>query len=284
MLPEAARVWPAPAKINLFLHIVGRRPDGYHLIQTVFQFVELYDELRFTPHPDGHIRLQTPLPGVPPQQDLCVRAAQALRAHTGCRLGVDIELTKRIPIGGGLGGGSSDAATTLLALNRLWGLDLPRTELVAIGLALGADVPVFIGGRAAWAEGIGELLTPIDLDEPWYLIIDPGVAVATASVFGHPKLTRHTLPITISGFRSGPTDNDCLAVVRELYPQVGAAYRWLAGFGQAHLSGTGGCLFARIDRKQAADAALAQLPAPWRGWVVRGRNCHPLLADPLPSK
>ncbi len=284
MLPEAARVWPAPAKINLFLHIVGRRPDGYHLIQTVFQFVELYDELRFTPHPDGHIRLQTPLPGVPPQQDLCVRAAQALRAHTGCRLGVDIELTKRIPIGGGLGGGSSDAATTLLALNRLWGLDLPRTELVAIGLALGADVPVFIGGRAAWAEGIGELLTPIDLDEPWYLIIDPGVAVATASVFGHPKLTRHTLPITISGFRSGPIDNDCLTVVRELYPQVGAAYRWLAGFGQAHLSGTGGCLFARIDRKQAADAALAQLPAPWRGWVVRGRNCHPLLADPLPSK
>ena len=198
MLPEAARVWPAPAKINLFLHIVGRRPDGYHLIQTVFQFVELYDELRFTPRADGQIRLLTPLPGVPPQQDLCVRAAQALRAHTGCRLGVDIELTKRIPIGGGLGGGSSDAATTLLALNRLWALDLPRTELVAIGLALGADVPVFIGGRAAWAEGIGELLTPIDLDEPWYLIVDPGVAVATASVFGHPKLTRHTLPITIS--------------------------------------------------------------------------------------
>lgn len=279
MLPEAACVWPAPAKINLFLHIVGRRPDGYHLIQTVFQFVDLYDELRFTPRADGQIRRLTPLPGVPPQQDLCVRAAQALRDRTGCRLGVDIELIKRIPMGGGLGGGSSDAATTLLALSRLWSLDLPRTELAAIGLALGADVPVFIGGHAAWAEGIGELLTPIDLDEPWYLIIDAGVAVATATVFGHPKLTRHTPPITISRFRSGPTGNDCLTVVRELYPDIDAAYRWLAGFGQAYLSGTGGCLFAHFDSKQAADAALAQLPAPWRGWVVRGMNRHPLLAD-----
>lgn len=279
MLPEAARVWPAPAKINRFLHIVGRRPDGYHLIQTVFQFVDLYDELRFTPRADGQIRRLTPLPGVPPQQDLCVRAAQALRDRTGCQLGVDIELTKRIPIGGGLGGGSSDAATTLLALSRLWAVELPRPELAAIGLALGADVPVFIGGHAAWAEGVGELLTPIDLDEPWYLIIDPGVAVATATVFGHPKLTRHTPPITISGFRSGPAGNDCLAVVRELYLAVDAAYRWLAGFGQAYLSGTGGCLFAHFDSKQAADAALAQLPAPWHGWVVRGMNRHPLLAD-----
>jgi len=279
MPPEAGRVWPAPAKINLFLHILGRRADGYHLLQTVFQFVDLCDELRFTPRTDGEIRLLTPLPGVPPQQDLCVRAAQALRARTGSRLGVDIAVTKRIPMGGGLGGGSSDAATTLLALNRLWALDLPRAQLAAIGLALGADVPVFIGGRAAWAEGIGERLTPIDLDEPWYLIVDPGIAVATASVFGHPKLTRHTPPITISGFRSGPTGNDCLAVVRGLYPDIDAAYRWLAGFGQAQLSGTGGCLFARFDSKQAADAALAQVPAPWRGWVARGMNRHPLLPD-----
>lgn len=279
MPPENGRCWPAPAKLNLFLHIVGRRADGYHLLQTVFQFVDLYDELRFTPHADGEIRLLTPLPGVPPQQNLCVRAAQALRDHTGCRSGVDIELSKHIPMGSGLGGGSSDAATTLLALNCLWELDLPRRELAAIGLALGADVPVFVGGRAAWAEGIGEQLTPIDLDEPWYLIVDPGVAVATASVFGHAKLTRHTPPITISGFRSGPTGNDCLAVVSALYPGVDAAYRWLAGFGQAHLSGTGGCLFARFNRKQAADAVLAQLPAPWRGWVVRGRNRHPLLTD-----
>jgi len=279
MPPEAGRVWPAPAKINLFLHILGRRADGYHLLQTVFQFVDLCDELRFTPRADGQLRLLTPLADVPAQQDLCVRAAQALRAYSGCRSGVDIERTKRIPIGGGLGGGSSDAATTLMALNRLWALHLPRAELAAIGLALGADVPVFIGGRAAWAEGIGERLTPIDLDEPWYLIVDPGVAVATASVFGHPKLTRHTPPITISGFRSGPSGNDCLAVVSTLYPDIDAAYRWLAGFGQPQLSGTGGCLFARFDSRQAADAALAQLPAPWRGWVARGMNRHPLLPD-----
>jgi len=281
MPPETGRVWPAPAKINLFLHIVGRRADGYHLLQTVFQFIDLCDELRFSPRDDDQIRLLTPLPGVPAQQDLCVRAAQGLRAHTGCRLGVDIEVSKRIPIGGGLGGGSSDAATTLLALNRLWKLDLPRDELAAIGLSLGADVPVFVGGRAAWAEGVGERLTPIELDEPWYLIVDPGVAVATGVVFGHAKLTRHSPPITISGFRSGSTGNDCLAVVRELYPPVDAAFRWLSGFGQAHLSGTGGCLFARFDARPAAEAALMQLPALWRGWVVRGCNRHPLLADPL---
>lgn len=279
MPPEVTCIWPAPAKINLFLHILGRRADGYHLLQTVFQFIDLQDELRITAHTGGEIRLLTPLPGVPPQQDLCVRAAHALRDYTGCRLGADIELTKHIPMGGGLGGGSSDAATTLLALNRLWALDLPRSQLAAIGLALGADVPVFVGGRAAWAEGIGEQLTPLELDEPWYLIVDPGVAVATATVFKHPKLTRNTPPITISGFRSGDTGNDCLAVVRRLYPDVDAAYRWLSKFGQAHLSGTGGCLFARFDARQAADAAKMQLPAPWRGWVARGRNHHPLLTN-----
>ncbi len=281
MHPDADRCWPAPAKINLFLHILGRRADGYHLLQTVFQFVDLCDELRYTPRADGEIRLLMPLPGAQPQQDLCVRAALALRAHTGCRLGVDIELTKRIPIGGGLGGGSSDAATTLLALNRLWHLDLPRSELATLGLALGADVPVFIGGRAAWAEGVGELLTPIDLDQPWYLIVNPGVAVATARVFGHPKLTRHTPPLTISAFRSGLTGNDCLTVVRALYPDIDTAYRWLNEFGRAQLSGTGGCLFARFDSRQAANLALAALPAPWRGWVVRGCNHHPLLDDPF---
>lgn len=276
MEPDAAGWWPAPAKINLFLHIVGRRADGYHLLQTVFQFVDLCDGLRFAPRPDGQIRLLTPLPGVPAEQDLCVRAARALQAHTGCGVGVDIELTKRIPMGGGLGGGSSDAATTLLVLNHLWGLGLSRAQLAGIGLALGADVPVFIGGRAAWAEGVGERLAPIALDEPWYLIVDPGVPVATASVFGHPKLTRNTPPITISSFRAGATGNDCLAVVRALYPELDAAYRWLAGFGRAQLSGTGGCMFVRFDEQPAAQAVLARLPAPWRGWVVRGMNRHPL--------
>lgn len=276
MEPDAAGWWPAPAKINLFLHIVGRRADGYHLLQTVFQFVDLCDGLRFAPRPDGQIRLLTPLPGVPAEQDLCVRAARALQAHTGCGVGVDIELTKRIPMGGGLGGGSSDAATTLLVLNHLWGLGLSRAQLAGIGLALGADVPVFIGGRAAWAEGVGERLAPIALDEPWYLIVDPGVPVATASVFGHPKLTRNTPPIRISSFRAGATGNDCLAVVRALYPELDAAYRWLAGFGRAQLSGTGGCMFVRFDEQPAAQAVLARLPAPWRGWVVRGMNRHPL--------
>ncbi|MDD3651541.1 4-(cytidine 5'-diphospho)-2-C-methyl-D-erythritol kinase [Immundisolibacter sp.] len=282
MPPDAAGWWPAPAKLNLFLHVVGRRADGYHLLQTVFQFVDLCDGLRLTPRPDGQIRLLTPLPGVPAEQDLCVRAARALQAHTGCRVGADIELVKRIPMGGGLGGGSSDAATTLLVLNHLWRLGLGREQLAAIGLALGADVPVFIGGQAAWAEGVGERLTPIALDEPWYLIVDAGVPVATAGVFGHPKLTRNTPPITISGFRSGATGNDCLAVVRALYPDIDAAYRWLAGFGRAHLSGTGGCLFVRFDERPAAQAVLARLPAPWRGWVVRGMNRHPL-ADQAPD-
>ena len=279
MHPEAARAWPAPAKLNLFLHIVGRRADGYHLLQTVFQFVDLCDTLHLTPRADGELHLLTPLPGVPPQQDLCVRAARALQAHSGCRQGADIALTKRIPMGGGLGGGSSDAATVLLALNRLWGLHLPREELAGIGLALGADVPVFIGGRAAWAEGVGERLTPVELDEPWYLIVDCGAAVATAAVFGHPKLTRNTPPITISRFGDEATGNDCLAVVRQLYPAVDAAYRWLSNYGRAQLSGTGGCLFTRFEDHARAARVHATLPSSWRGWVVRGLNRHPLLDD-----
>lgn len=282
MRPDAGAWWPAPAKINLFLHIVGRRADGYHLLQTLFQFVDLCDELRFTPRADGEIRLLTLLPGVAPEQDLCVRAARALQAHAGCRAGADIEVVKRIPMGGGLGGGSSDAATTLLVLNRLWGLDLPHAALADLGLALGADVPVFIGGRAAFAQGVGEQLTPVepaDLGEPWYLIVDPGVAVATARVFADPKLTRNTPPVTISALRSGPVRNHCLPVARALYPAVDAAWRWLSGFGEARLSGTGGCLFAPFKAQSAAAQVLASLPAPWRGWVVRGLNRHPLHAQ-----
>lgn len=282
MRPDAGAWWPAPAKINLFLHIVGRRPDGYHLLQTLFQFVDLCDALRFTPRADGEICLLTPLPGVPAEQDLCVRAARALQAHTGCATGADIEVVKRIPMGGGLGGGSSDAATTLLVLNRLWELGLPQAELAAIGLALGADVPVFIGGNAAYAQGVGEQLTPVEpdgLDEPWYLILDPGVAVATARVFADPKLTRDTPALTISALRSGPVHNDCLPIARALYPAVDAAFRWLSGFGEARLSGTGGCLFARFQARDAAEQVRARVPAPWRGWVVRGLNRHPLHAQ-----
>ena len=272
------RWWPAPAKVNLFLHIVGRRADGYHLLETVFQFVDLCDELRFTRCADGQIHLPTPPPHVPPEQDLCVRAARALQAHTGCSSGVEIELVKRIPMGGGLGGGSSDAATTLLVLNRLWGLDVSQEALAGIALGLGADVPVFIGGRAAFAQGVGEKLTPVEPDEPWYLIVDPGVSVATARVFADRKLTRNTLPTTISALRDGPVGNDCLPVARALYPDVDAAYRWLCGFAQAQLSGTGGCLFARFESQAMAAHVLDRLPAPWRGWVVRGMNRHPLHA------
>jgi 4-diphosphocytidyl-2-C-methyl-D-erythritol kinase len=279
MRPDAGRRWPAPAKINLFLHVVGRRADGYHLLQTVFQFVDLCDELRFTPRTDGEVRLLTPLPGVTPEQDLCVRAARALQAHAACTAGVDIELVKRIPMGGGLGGGSSDAATTLLVLNRLWGVNAPQAVLAGLGLALGADVPVFIGGQAAFAEGVGEQLTPVEPDEPWYLIIDPGVPVATARVFADPKLTRNTPPLTISGLRSRPVHNDCLPIARALYPPVDAAWRWLSRHGEARLSGTGGCLFARFETPAPAERVLAQLPAPWRGWVVRGLNRHPLHAQ-----
>jgi 4-diphosphocytidyl-2-C-methyl-D-erythritol kinase len=279
MRPDAGRRWPAPAKINLFLPVVGRRADGYHLLQTVFQFVDLCDELRFTPRTDGEVRLLTPLPGVTPEQDLCVRAARALQAHAACTAGVDIELVKRIPMGGGLGGGSSDAATTLLVLNRLWGVNAPQAVLAGLGLALGADVPVFIGGQAAFAEGVGEQLTPVEPDEPWYLIIDPGVPVATARVFADPKLTRNTPPLTISGLRSRPVHNDCLPIARALYPPVDAAWRWLSRHGEARLSGTGGCLFARFETPAPAERVLAQLPAPWRGWVVRGLNRHPLHAQ-----
>ena len=274
--------WPAPAKLNLFLHIVGRRGDGYHLLQTLFQFVDLRDELRFTPRAGADIRLLTPLPGVAPEQDLCVRAARALQARAGAAGGVDIEVVKRIPMGGGLGGGSSDAATTLLVLNRLWGLDLPLAELAAIGLALGADVPVFIRGSAAFAQGVGDQLTPFEPDEPWYLVVDPGVAVSTARVFADPKLTRNTAPTTISALRDGRPGNnpgnDCLPVARALYPEVDAAFRWLSALAEARLSGTGGCLFARFEAPAPAERVLAQLPAPWRGWVVRGLNRHPLHA------
>jgi 4-diphosphocytidyl-2-C-methyl-D-erythritol kinase len=245
----------------------------------VFQFVDLYDELRVAVRRGGDLRRVDPLPGVAPAEDLCLRAAHALKAHTACSLGADISLLKRIPLGGGLGGGSSDAATTLLALNHLWQLDLPRSQLAALGLSLGADVPVFVMGRAAWAEGIGERLTPIDLDRPWYLIVDAGVAVSTASVFNDPKLTRNSAPVTISAYHSGFVGNDCLAAVRALYPVIDAAYQWLSGLGEAHLSGTGGCLFARFDSRGSAAQALCLLPAPWRGWVVQGLNRHPLLDD-----
>ncbi|RMG57775.1 MAG: 4-(cytidine 5'-diphospho)-2-C-methyl-D-erythritol kinase [Gammaproteobacteria bacterium] len=271
--------WPAPAKLNLFLHVTGRRGDGYHLLQTVFQFLDHGDELAFLPAEDEQICRQGSVPGVPEEDDLIIRAAHLLARHTGCRRGVTIAVRKRLPMGGGLGGGSSDAATVLVALNRLWGLDLSTEELARLGLELGADVPVFIHGQAAWAEGVGERLQPVQLPEPWYLVLRPPVSVSTATVFGHPRLTRNSAPITICDFLSGRGENVCEPVVRSLHPEVGEVLDWLGQHAPhpARMTGTGSCVFAAFEDRATARAVLEQAPAEWEGFVARGRNRSPLL-------
>ena len=277
---EAAAPWPAPAKLNLFLHIVGRRPDGYHELQTCFQFVNLCDDIRIEVRADGAIRRGAGAPGVAPEADLCVRAALALKNATGCRLGADIEVTKRIPMGAGLGGGSSDAATCLAALNRLWRLNLPTAELAQLGLKLGADVPVFVHGRAAWAEGVGERLTPLYPPEAPtehnYLIIKPNVFVSTKDVFQDPELTRNSPPITIHGFLASGGRNDCSGVVRRRYPEVAHAIDWLSRFGAARLTGTGACVFMVCEPAQAREI-VSRLPPEFEAFSVRGLNNSPLL-------
>jgi 4-diphosphocytidyl-2-C-methyl-D-erythritol kinase len=274
--------WPAPAKLNLFLHVVGRRADGMHLLQTVFQFLQLSDELYFKLREDGHTRHLNPLPGVAAESDLTIRAARLLQTHTGTTRGVDIRIDKRLPMGGGLGGGSSDCATTMVALNHLWGLGLTVDELAELGLALGADVPVFVRGRAAWAEGVGEQLTPLELEEPWFVVIHPGCEVATGRVFGAPDLTRSTAPMTIRAFLTGndparACHNDCEPVVRRLFAPVAEALDWLGQHAPAHLTGTGACVFARFDSRAEAEAVLAAVPRGWQGYLARGLNRSPLL-------
>lgn len=275
---KAEAGWPAPAKLNLFLHITGRRPDGYHSLQSLFQFLDQGDRLHFTLIDAPDVRLLTPLPGVAPAQDLTVRAARLLQQRAGVSRGVEIRLDKRLPLGGGLGGGSSDAATTLVVLNRLWKAGLDEDALAALGLELGADVPVFVRGRAAWAEGVGERLEPVEVPEPWYLVIVPPVSVATAEVFRHPELTRDSRPITISDFLAGRSRNDCEAIVRQLHPEIAAALDWLNGRTRARLTGTGACVFGAFDDRAAALAAQQAMPAGWEGFIARGCNHSPLHA------
>lgn len=274
---SGTRGWPAPAKLNLMLRVVGRRADGYHLLQTVFQFIDLCDELRFRLRSDGIVRRVNAVPGVAEQADLVVRAAHLLRQVTGCADGVDIVLDKRIPMGAGLGGGSSDAATTLVALNQLWGCGLDRARLMQLGRQLGADVPVFIHGHAAWAEGVGDELSDIDPPTPFYLLLAPQVHVDTGEVFQDPELTRNSSRITIRDFVAGRHRNDCLAVVRRRYPKVGQVFDWLDHRAEARLTGTGACVFAACASHAQAEALRRETPPGVTGFVVRGMNRSPLI-------
>jgi len=269
--------WPAPAKLNLFLHVTGRRPDGYHELQTVFQFLDAGDRLWFEVLERPVVELHGGLPGLVAGEDLIERAARLLGDATGCRRGARIHLEKRLPAGGGLGGGSSDAATTLVALNALWELALDNDQLAKLGLTLGADVPVFVHGSAAWAEGVGEKLTPLpQLEEPWYLVVNPQVSVSTTEIFSDPGLTRNGPSLKIPAFVSGAGVNHLETVVVRRYPEVGKALDWLSKHQPAQMTGSGGCVFARCPDRDQAEALLGQLPAPWTGFVARGRNRSPL--------
>jgi 4-diphosphocytidyl-2-C-methyl-D-erythritol kinase len=272
----AGFAWPAPAKLNLFLHVTGRRRDGYHELQTVFQFVDLCDRLYIGPRGDGQIRRVGELPGVGEDQDLALRAARTIQRASGCDLGADIRIDKRIPLGAGLGGGSSNAATVLVALNRLWNLGLTTDELAALGLGLGADVPVFVRGHAAWAEGVGERLQRVELAEPWFLIVVPPVAVSTAEIFNAPELVRDCAPITLDDFSAGRARNVCEAATVARYPQVGEALAWLRRHGEAAMSGTGAAVYQLHASREHAEAIAASAPAQWTVLVVRGRNRSPL--------
>jgi 4-diphosphocytidyl-2-C-methyl-D-erythritol kinase len=269
--------WPAPAKLNLCLHIVGRRADGYHLLQSAIQFIELRDELQFYARDAGIIERVSGPAEVPAESDLVVRAARLLATHTAMSRGVAIAVDKRIPMQAGLGGGSSDAATVLVALNHLWQTNLTLDELAALGLKLGADVPVFVRGHAAWVEGIGEQLTECDYPEELYLVVKPDAAVSTTEIFQAAELTRNSPLTTIRAFLSGGGHNDCTPTVRARYPQIAEALDWLRVYGDARLTGTGACVFVSMPNEAAARTVVARLPARWTGFVARGANRSPLL-------
>ncbi len=264
--------WPAPAKLNLMLRITGRRDDGYHLLQTVFQMIDLCDWLTFHRVDGGGVSLLRPIQGVAEQDDLTVRAALLLKQHTGCEQGVCIEIEKNLPMGGGLGGGSSDAATTLVVLNKLWNLGLSTEELMALGLRLGADVPVFVFGQTAWGEGVGEELRAITVPEKWVVIIKPDCHVNTGEIFSAETLTRDSKPVTMCDFIAGDDRNDCEAVVSKLYPAVGKALKALSRFSRARLTGTGACVFAQFDSEVEAVEAGEALKKEWSVFVSKGWN------------
>ena len=270
----------APAKLNLFLHVVGRRADGYHLLQSAFALIDRADRLRFAVRDDGRIRRVNAIAGIAPEDDLAVRAAKRLQEASGTALGADIEVEKEIPVGGGLGGGSSDAATALIVLNRLWRTGLDDAALAALGLELGADVPFFVFGRNAWAEGIGERLRPLEVPRRWYVVLTPPVQVSTAAVFSAPELTRNTEALKMEDFSARPEDpqfrNDLEHVVCARYPQVREHLEWLRRRGHARMTGSGACVFAPFDSSDAARRVLDELPAAMSGFVARGLQQHPL--------
>ena len=284
---------PAPAKLNLFLHVVGRRADGYHELQTVFQFLDLADRVRIARRDDACLRRTAAIPGVEEADDLVMRAARLLRDESGVEAGADIAVDKRIPLGGGLGGGSSDAASVLIGLDRLWGLGMGTDRLAALGARLGADVPVFVRGMASWGEGVGERLVPVSLEEPWYVLVVLPFAVSTAGVFGAPALTRNTPRIRMKDLLRGESGapesparierllisarNDCEPVVREMHPEVGEALDWLSRHARARMTGTGATVFAPFRSRERAVEVADRAPPPWRGLVARGLSRSPLL-------
>jgi 4-diphosphocytidyl-2-C-methyl-D-erythritol kinase len=276
MSSESLLTCAAPAKLNLFLHIIGRREDGYHLLQTLFRFLDFGDTVSVVPRRDGIIERVGKVAGVPPEEDLVVRAARLLQQSAGVRAGAQISLEKRLPLGGGLGGGSSDAATTLIALNRLWGLRWPRARLQELGLRLGADLPVFLFGRSAFAQGVGERLQEAALAPAWYLVLIPPVSVSTASVFADPELTRDSSPIKILRFSAGPGRNDLEGVVCRQYPEVARHLQWLRAFAPAAMTGSGACVFAAFDSERSAMQVFRQRPSGMQGFVAEGLDRHPL--------
>ena len=275
---------PAPAKLNLMLHITGRRPDGFHELQTVFQFIGLEDRIQLRLREDGQIRRIGGDPDIPEPDDLVVRAARRLQPYSSHPLGVDIRLDKRIPTGGGLGGGSSDAASVLMGLDRLWQLGLGRERLMPIGLELGADVPVFLFGRSAWAEGVGERLQPLTLPEPWFVVIHPGIFVSTGVIFSAGDLTRDCTPITIRAFLEGRGRNVCEPVVASRHPEIAEALEWLGRFAPSRMTGTGACIFAAFEREDEARAIAERTPERWKAFVARGVNVNPAARACYPAE